>query len=41
MIINFQFWQYCWFESGVLLAGKSVVTFDADFEQLQYNINIF
>ena len=34
MIINFQFWQYCSLDSEVLIAGKSFVTFDNDFEQL-------
>ena len=34
MIINFHFWQQCRFELRVLIAGKSSVTFDSDFEQL-------
>ena len=35
MIMNFQFWQHCRLESEVLISGKSPVSFDADFEQLQ------
>ena len=34
MITNFQFWQIFGLESEVLIAGKSFVTFDADFEHL-------
>ena len=41
IIINSQFWQHCWHESEVLIAGKSYVTFDALFEQLGKNIKIF
>ena len=35
MIMNFQFWQHCGLELQVLISGKSLVTCEVDFEQLQ------
>ena len=35
MILNIPFWLHCWLESEVLIAGKTFVIFDANFEKLQ------
>ena len=40
MITNFQFWKIFCLESEVLISGKSFVTFDADFEQLELTFKI-